>query len=233
MEIQRNKTLNRLFIVLAVLTIVLRSASMILEIWLDGSIHLGLLCSLLCAVLPILAMACSRHKAASIVFSVAYIIVLAFALWVTQIANGRLASLTSWNMVSNCANILLDCTYGIFPLLNAVGKVENKKKLAITCLILGGHRNHLERLLSHRRAFILLLASFSFQCELSRILLCVQYDVLSELLRNPLCHRHGNSARCTTRNVQEKTSSGGRPYDVIEKQADRPVLLYLHRCAGR
>ena len=78
MEIQRNKTLNRLFIVLAVLTIVLRSASMILEIWLDGSIHLGLLCSLLCAVLPILAMACSRHKAASIVFSVAYIIVLAF-----------------------------------------------------------------------------------------------------------------------------------------------------------
>lgn len=138
MEIQRNKTLNRLFIVLAVLTIVLRSASMILEIWHDGSIHLGLLCSLLCAVLPILAMACSRHKAASIVFSVAYIIVLAFVLWVTQIANGRLASLTSWNLVSNCANILIDCTYGIFPLLNAVGKVENKKKLAITCLILGG-----------------------------------------------------------------------------------------------
>lgn len=138
MEIQRNKTLNRLFIVLAVLTIVLRSASMILEIRLDGSIHLGLLCSLLCAVLPILAMACSRHKAASIVFSVAYIIVLAFVLWVTQIANGRLASLTSWNLVINCANILLDCTYGIFPLLNAVGKVENKKKLAITCLILGG-----------------------------------------------------------------------------------------------
>lgn len=138
MEIQRNKTLNRLFIVLAVLTIVLRSASMILEIRLDGSIHLGLLCSLLCAVLPILAMACSRHKVASIVFSVAYIIVLAFVLWVTQIANGRLASLTSWNLVINCANILLDCTYGIFPLLNAVGKVENKKKLAITCLILGG-----------------------------------------------------------------------------------------------
>ena len=65
MEIQRNKRLNWAFIVLAVLAIGLRLVSLVSRNFFQYE-QVRCLLSLACAVLPILAIVCSRRKTVSL-----------------------------------------------------------------------------------------------------------------------------------------------------------------------
>ena len=147
MEIQRNKTLNRLFIVLAVLTIVLQiyfTASLIYSnVHLIGSFrvteHFAQLLEIACVVLPILAITFRKHKAASVILSVVYLIIIAYMDWsslsylISEIIRYGIDMLPLiW-----LGEIIIKFAIGIFTLLNAVGKVQTKKVIAIVCFMLG------------------------------------------------------------------------------------------------
>ncbi len=91
MEIQR-KGLNRAFIVLAVLTVVLNLSSWIVMVWLIPEFRLANLLSFVCTVLPILVLIYRKRKPVSLILSVAYFAVYAFMFWMTRIANGSYTS---------------------------------------------------------------------------------------------------------------------------------------------
>lgn len=142
MEIQRNKRLNWAFIVLAVLAVVLRLVSMFL-----GNMDTGIifrdkvhcLLSLACAVLPILAIVCSRRKAVSLTCVIAYFAVCAVMTYQAyqQVISERYGY--HWWELSllNLDGIISMFFIGLPPLLNSIGKRKAKKELGFACLILG------------------------------------------------------------------------------------------------
>lgn len=77
MEIQR-KGLNRAFIVLAVMTIVLNLSSWIVTVWLTRRFEWDSLLSFVCTVLPILVLIYRTRKTVSLILSAAYFVVYAF-----------------------------------------------------------------------------------------------------------------------------------------------------------
>lgn len=144
MEIQRNKRLNRAFIVLAVLAVGLRLVSMFL-----GNMDTGIifrdkvhcLLSLACAVLPILAIVCSRRKTVSLTCVIAYFAVCAV---MTYQAYQKLFSKNYvydgywWETsMMNLDGIVSMFLIGLPLLLNSIGKRKGKKELGFACLILG------------------------------------------------------------------------------------------------
>lgn len=147
MEIQRNKTLNRLFIVLAVLTIVLQiyfTASLIYSnVHLIGSFrvteHFAQLLEIACVVLPILAITFRKHKAASVILSVVYLIIIAYMDWssLSYLISEIIRYGIDMFPLIWLGEIIIKFAIGIFTLLNAVGKVQTKKVIAIVCFMLG------------------------------------------------------------------------------------------------
>ena len=136
MEIQR-KGLNRAFIVLAVLTVVLNLSSWIVMVWLIPEFRLANLLSFVCTVLPILVLIYRKRKPVSLILSVAYFAVYAFMFWMTRIANGSYTSNSLSTIFLCCDGIVISCAIGILPMLNALIKAKNKKAIAIICFILG------------------------------------------------------------------------------------------------
>lgn len=123
MEIQRNKRLNWVFIVLAVLAIGLRL------------LYVQDLLSVACAVLPILAIVCRKYKVISVIVSVAYLTIAAYCSYLIGNAIGRYG-INAYAVIW-LGEIITQFAIGIFTLLNAVGKVQTKKVIAIVCFILG------------------------------------------------------------------------------------------------
>lgn len=142
MEIQRNKTLNRLFIVLAVLVIALQIYQLI-DIFIYNGVTNYFVDSLLktvCVVLPILAITFRKHKAASVILSVIYLIIIAYIYWSSlSYLIGNVIGRYGINVyaVIGLGEIIIRFAIGIFSLLNAVVKVQTKKVIAIVCFILG------------------------------------------------------------------------------------------------
>lgn len=136
MEIQR-KGLNRAFIVLAVLTVVLNLSSWIVTVWLIPEFRLANLLSFVCTVLPVLVLIYRKRKPVSLILSVAYFAVYAFMFWMTRIANGSYTSNSLSTIFLCCDGIVISCAIGILPMLNALIKSKNKKAIAIICFILG------------------------------------------------------------------------------------------------
>lgn len=141
MEIQRNKTLNRLFIVLAVLVIALQIYQL-LDIFIYNGVTNYFVDSLLktvCVVLPILAITFRKHKAASVILSVVYLIIsIAYMDWssLSYLISGIIRYGIDVYDVIWLGEIIIKFAIGIFTLLNAVGKVQTKKVIAIVCFIL-------------------------------------------------------------------------------------------------
>ena len=140
MEIQRNKTLNRAFIVLAVLAIGLRLVSLINRNFFQHE-QVRCLLSLACAVLPILAIVCSRRKAVSLTLVIAYFAVCAFMTYQVyqQVISENYGFYYYWWELSmlNIDGIIGMFFIGLLPLLNSVDKSKAKKELGFACLILG------------------------------------------------------------------------------------------------
>ena len=136
MEIQR-KGLNRAFIVLAVVTIVLNLSSWIVTVWLTRRFEWDSLLSFVCTVLPILVLIYRTRKTVSLILSAAYFVVYAFMFWMTRIANGSYTSNSLSTIFLCCDGIVISCAIGILPMLNAVIKAKNKKAIAIIGFILG------------------------------------------------------------------------------------------------
>ena len=135
MEVQRNKKLNRAFIVLAVLAVVLRLASMVSRVGILGGVQVSYLLNVACVLLPILTIACSKRKAASVTLTVLYFIVYGVMTWMTVDAK-----FYGWwlRLLLSCDGLIISTAIGIFPLLNATCKEKSKRPIAIVCLILGG-----------------------------------------------------------------------------------------------
>lgn len=137
MEIQRNKRLNWAFIVLAVLAVVLRLVSLI-----NGNLfRYGLyrcLLSLACAVLPLLAIVCSRRKTVFLTCVIAYFAVCAV---MTYQAYQQVLSYYGylWREIFllNIDGIVGMSFIGLLPLLNSIVKGKTKKELGWACFILG------------------------------------------------------------------------------------------------
>lgn len=136
MEIQR-KGLNRAFIVLAVMTIVLNLSSWIVRVWLIREFEWDTLLSFVCTVLPILVLTYRTRKPVSLILSAAYFVVYAFMFWMTRIANGSYTSNSLSTIFLCCDGIVISCAIGILPMLNAVIKAKNKKAIAVICFLLG------------------------------------------------------------------------------------------------
>lgn len=136
MEIQR-KGLNRAFIVLAVLTVVLNLSSWIVTVWLIPEFRLANLLNFVCAVLPVLAMVFSKRKCTSLILSVLYFIAYGFTYWKIMIETGNYTSHSVATLLLCCDGIVISCAIGILPMLNAVIKAKNKKAIAIIGFILG------------------------------------------------------------------------------------------------
>ena len=137
MEIQR-KGLNRAFIVLAVLAVGLRLASLVSRNFFQYE-QVRCLLSLACAVLPLLAIVCSRRKTVSLTFIIAYFAVCAF---MTYQAYQQVISENYdyhwWELsLLNLDGIISMFFIGLPPLLNSIGKRKAKKELGFACLILG------------------------------------------------------------------------------------------------
>lgn len=134
MEVQRNKRLNRAFIVLAVLAVVLRLASMVSRVGILGGVQVSYLLNVACVLLPILTIACSKRKAASVTLTVLYFIVYGVMTWMTVDAK-----FYGWwlRLLLSCDGLIISTAIGIFPLLNATCKEKSKRPIAIVCLILG------------------------------------------------------------------------------------------------
>lgn len=134
MEVQRNKRLNRTFIVLAVLAVGLRLASMVSRVGILGGVQVSYLLNVACVLLPILTIACSKRKAASVTLTVLYFIAYAVMTWMTVDAK-----FYGWwlALLLCCDGLIISTAIGIFPLLNATCKEKSKRPLAIVCLILG------------------------------------------------------------------------------------------------
>ncbi len=134
MEVQRNKRLNRAFIVLAVLAVVLRLASMVSRVGILGGVQVSYLLNVACVLLPILTIACSKRKAASVTLTVLYFIAYGVMTWMTVDAEQY-----SWRapLLLCCDGLIISLAIGIFPLLNAACKEKSKRLIAIVCLILG------------------------------------------------------------------------------------------------
>ena len=128
MEIQRNKRLNWAFAVLAVLTIGLR-------LWYVQDL-LSVAC-VACAVL-ILAITFRKHKAASVILSVVYLIITAYMEWssLSYLISGIIRYGIGVYPVIRSGEIIINFAIGIFTLLNAVGKPQTRKVIAIVCFIL-------------------------------------------------------------------------------------------------
>lgn len=134
MEIQRNKRLNRAFIVLAVLAIGLRLVSMVSRVGIFGGVQVSYLLNVACVLLPILTIACSKRKAASVTLTVLYFIAYAVMTWMTVDTK----EYGWWQLLLLCCDgLIISLAIGIFPLLNATCKEKSKRPIAIVCLILG------------------------------------------------------------------------------------------------
>ena len=134
MEVQRNKKLNRAFIVLAVLAVVLRLASMVSRVGILGGVQVSYLLNVACAVLPVVVMTCSKRKTVSVTLTVLYFIAYGVMTWMTVDAEQY-----SWRapLLLCCDGLIISLAIGIFPLLNAACKEKSKRLIAIVCLILG------------------------------------------------------------------------------------------------
>lgn len=134
MEVQRNKKLNRAFIVLAVLAVVLRLASMVSRVGILGGVQVSYLLNVACVLLPILTIACSKRKTVSVTLTVLYFIAYGVMTWMTVDAEQY-----SWRapLLLCCDGLIISLAIGIFPLLNAACKEKSKRLIAIVCLILG------------------------------------------------------------------------------------------------
>lgn len=134
MEIQRNKRLNWAFIVLAVLAIGLRLVSLVSRNFFQYE-QVRCLLSLACAVLPILAIVCSRRKTVSLTCVIAYFAVCAV---MTYQAYQKLFSKNYvydgywWETsMMNLDGIVSMFLIGLPLLLNSIGKRKGKKSLAL------------------------------------------------------------------------------------------------------
>lgn len=139
MEIQRNKRLNWAFIVLAVLAVGLRLASLVSRNFFQYE-QVRCLLSLACAVLPILAIVCSRRKAVSLIFAIAYFAVCAVMTYQAyqQVISEHYYAYDWWELsLLNLDGIISMFFIGLPPLLNSIGKRSAKKELGFACLILG------------------------------------------------------------------------------------------------
>lgn len=134
MEGQRNKRLNRAFIVLAVLAIGLRLVSMVSRVGILGGVQVSYLLNVACAVLPVVVMTCSKRKTVSVTLTVLYFIAYGVMTWMTVDAEQY-----SWRapLLLCCDGLIISLAIGIFPLLNAACKEKSKRLIAIVCLILG------------------------------------------------------------------------------------------------
>lgn len=138
MEIQRNKRLNWAFIVLAVLAIGLRLVSLVSRSFFQYE-QVRCLLSLACAVLPILAIVCSRRKTVSLTCVIAYFAVCAFMTYQAyQQVISEEYDYYWWKLsLLNLDGIISMFFIGLPPLLNSIGKRKAKKELGFACLILG------------------------------------------------------------------------------------------------
>lgn len=138
MEIQRNTRLNWAFIVLAVLAVVLRLVGLVSRGFFRHE-QVRCLLSLACAVLPILAIVCSRRKTVSLTCVIAYFAVCAVMTYQAyqQVISERYGY--HWWELSllNLDGIISMFFIGLPPLLNSIGKRKAKKELGFACLILG------------------------------------------------------------------------------------------------
>lgn len=133
MEVQRNKRLNRAFIVLAVGLRLVGLVSIVSRYMIPESIQINYLLSVACAVLPILAMTCSKRKTAPVILTVLYFI--AYGVMTCMTVEREYFWLT--NLLLSYDGIIISLAIGIFPLLNATCKEKSKRTLAIVCLVLG------------------------------------------------------------------------------------------------
>jgi len=139
MEIQRNKTLNRLFIVLAVLVIALQ-IYLLFRIFINGvtNYFVDSLLETVCVILPILAITFRKHKAASVILSVVYLIITAYMEWssLSYLISGIIRYGIDVYAVTWLGEIIINFAIGIFTLLNAVAKAQTRKVITIVCFIL-------------------------------------------------------------------------------------------------
>lgn len=141
MEIQRNKTLNRLFIVLAVLVIAFQIYPLFYFFIYNGvtDYFVDSLLKTVYVVLPILAITFRKHKAASVILSVAHLIIFAYIYWssLSYLIGDIIRHGIGVYDVIWLGDIIIRFAIGIFTLLNAVSKVQTKKVIAIVCFTLG------------------------------------------------------------------------------------------------
>lgn len=140
MEVQRNKRLNRLFIVLAVLVIALQIYQLIDVFIYNGvtNYFVDFLLKTVYVVLPILAITFRKHKAASVILSVVYLIITAYMDWssLSYLISGIIRYGIDVYDVIRLGKIIINFAIGIFTLLNAVGKAQTRKVIAIVYFIL-------------------------------------------------------------------------------------------------
>ncbi len=140
MEVQRNKRLNRLFIVLAVLVIALQIYQLIDVFIYNGvtNYFVDFLLKTVYVVLPILAITFRKHKAASVILSVVYLIITAYMDWASL--SYLISDIIRYGIgvyaVIRLGEIIINFAIGIFTLLNAVGKAQTRKVIAIVYFIL-------------------------------------------------------------------------------------------------
>lgn len=134
MEIQRNKRLNWAFIVLAVLTVVLRLVSLVSRVRILAGVQVSYLLNVACAALPIAVMICSKRKRVSVTLTVLYFIAYGVMTCMT-VYTGYFAWLAY--LLIYCDGLIISLAIGIFPLLNATCKEKSKIALATVCLVLG------------------------------------------------------------------------------------------------
>lgn len=140
MEVQRNKRLNRLFIVLAVLVIALQIYQLIDVFIYNGvtNYFVDFLLKTVYVVLPILAITFRKHKAASVILSVVYLIITAYMDWssLSYLISDIIRYGIGVYAVIRLGEIIINFAIGIFTLLNAVGKAQTRKVIAIVYFIL-------------------------------------------------------------------------------------------------
>lgn len=140
MEVQRNKRLNRLFIVLAVLVIALQIYQLIDVFIYNGvtNYFVDFLLKTVYVVLPILAITFRKHKAASVILSVVYLIITAYMDWssLSYLISDIIRYGIGVYAVIWLGEIIINFAIGIFTLLNAVGKAQTRKVIAIVYFIL-------------------------------------------------------------------------------------------------
>lgn len=140
MEVQRNKRLNRLFIVLAVLVIALQIYQLIDVFIYNGvtNYFVDFLLKTVYVVLPILAITFRKHKAESVILSVVYLIITAYMDWssLSYLISDIIRYGIGVYAVIRLGEIIINFAIGIFTLLNAVGKAQTRKVIAIVYFIL-------------------------------------------------------------------------------------------------